>query len=243
MKRFFLPTIMFLFVIPAFAQNDEREKLKEEIRKEIEGERKREQLEKEIREEILIEEASKNLKAEWDDVRWGKENRIQSKVHVKDVVNLEGMSVSEIRELIKRWYLETFVDKRLTGRSTYNASNGKTVWSLENETPFVVETENRVFTRFVKCQKCIMSWGTSKEDGLFKMNIEMRQGRVLLVISDYYSESEDTYLSNFLIKRKKLVTDKRVDFLVEHYKSVTQSLLDYRATYDPSKPLRKVDDW
>jgi hypothetical protein len=75
------------------------------------------------------------------------------------------------------------------------------------------------------------------------MNIEIKNGRLLLTIADHFTDHQDSYMSNWVIKKKKLVLDGKTDMMVNHYRSVKSSLEEYQKTYDPSKPLRKVDDW
>jgi hypothetical protein len=64
LKHLFLSSIIFLFIIPAFAQDNERERLKEEIRKEIEAEQRDKDLREQLRNEILKEEAIKKAENE-----------------------------------------------------------------------------------------------------------------------------------------------------------------------------------
>ena len=69
----------------------------------------------------------------------------------------------------------------------------------------------------------------NRVDGFYRMDLRIKEGKVLLVIADYYIISEDSFLSAWLLKKKGLVKrpDDRIEALELEFVKLKKSLLKY----------------
>ena len=89
-------------------------------------------------------------------------------------------------------------------------------------------------------------------DGYYQLDIRIKEGKILLVMADMYSLREDTYLSNWILKKGTLIDrpDPRIDALEELFRKTSLALKEYVKAFvtpigspKPAVETEGVDDW
>jgi hypothetical protein len=191
--------------------------------------------------------------AELGELRWGKSNKKVVKLHIDEVIELSGKSVEQIHQLSELWYESSFVDKNLAYQYRWYGPTGDNQWVKERKKLYQVNESDRIWTQYILCEDCftIRKKSRSKSDGYFRVMISIRENRVNFVVADFRSVSEDSFVSDWIIKRNKLVErpDSRLSDLETHFTELKASYFNFLSTIDLSKDKedgaveKDLDEW
>ena len=196
---------------------------------------------------------------EFGEVHWDKEDEVKWKLHIKEVIPFEGRSTVEIHDLLESWYLDEFFSKGLGHSYRFHGVSGDFMWQSDTKKPFLINDSLRIHPKSIKCYDCLIAWPnaklTKRVDGLYRMDLRIKEGKVLLVVADHYILTENSFISDWLLKKHKLVKrpDARIEALELEFERLKESLLEYALNYNERKnkpdelkvPVEKkgVDDW
>lgn len=193
---------------------------------------------------------------EIDKIHWNKNDEIVTKMNIKEVLIFDGKSTIELGEMLSSWYLEEYFDKGLGYSYRFHGVSGDFMWQSDTKKPFIVKESERIYPKHIKCYNCMLAWANSKlkkrHHGYYQMDIRIKHGKVLLIISDFYSIISDSYLSDWLVKNGELADrpDARIEALELEFKKLKSNLLNYALHYKdrdieekPSGTEINVDDW
>jgi hypothetical protein len=211
---------------------------------------------------LLLALTSYGQRVELSEIHSGKDDETSVRMHVKEVIPFDGKSIAELHQMMEDWYTKTYVSKHIIYRYTFSYTNGDNEWKEIHDylpgkgafKPYDANTEDRILTPHIKCEDCLMAYKNAriKNDGYFKLDLRIKEGKVQLVLLKPYDVSADAYLSLWLIKRKALVKrpDPRLDALEALFQDVKSSLVEFSLEYDGKLEVpeikeekKGVDDW
>jgi hypothetical protein len=182
----------------------------------------------------------------YEDVRWGEAGVVKSKLHIKEVIKTDSLSASLCRKHIGDWLEERFIATKKVYKYGFYGVTGDWEWHKDRRQPLIVDDSLRIFTSFLKCENCAIGMRGTKQggDGYFRLDIQIKEGRFLLVMSDFYGIDEDSFLAIWLLKRGALIKrpDHRIDILESSFTSIKGDLIEFiMDSHNQSKG--SVDDW
>jgi hypothetical protein len=202
---------------------------------------------------LLVTIVCRGQSLEFSEVRWGVSGDVARKVHIKDVLEFPDKSVAELHSAVISWYLEEYFNKGLGHSYRFHGVSGDFMWQSDTKKPLLVNKEDWIIPKAIKCEKCMIAWGGSKakNDGIYALDIRLKEGKVLLVVADHYVLLENSFLSDWILKKGNLVKrpDPRIDVVEEEFEKLKASLYAYVQKFDPSaaKTVQPdqdgVDDW
>jgi hypothetical protein len=180
-----------------------------------------------------------------DKIHWGKDDGISRKANIKEVLVFDGKSISELHEMLKSWYLEEFFEKRLGYSYRFHGVSGGFMWQSDTKKPFIILEPERIHPKNIRCYNCMLAWKKSdlnkRHHGFYQMDIRIKHGKVLLVTSDFYSELNDSYLSDWIVKKGELVDrpDARIEALEIEFQKLKENLLVYEKNFGKDKQIEQ----
>lgn len=190
---------------------------------------------------------------DFSEVRWGKEGEIKTKLHLKETFEFEGKTVSELHDLLEKWYLAEVFDKGNGYSYRFHGVSGDFMWQSDTKKPFLLNEPNWIIPKAIKCDACMIAWPNAKlakrVDGVYGIDLRIKEGRVLLVVADHYIFTEDSFLSDWLLKRKGLVRrpDDRIEALEIEFTRLKKNIVEFVNTYiappNGNTTKKGVDDW
>jgi len=181
-------------------------------------------------------------KVEFDKIHWENDDRLVRKMHVKEMIPFNDKSANEVHDLVENWFTTTFLDKRKVFTYRIELSNGQLGWFADKDRPFYINQADRLWTRSVKCKNCfLVRYNRRKDewdDGYFQMDIRIKEGEALLVVTNYYSELLNNYLAN-VTQSETPATDREKKYfraLEVQFAKVKTSLIEF------SSDVKSIDN-
>ncbi|MCF8464870.1 MAG: hypothetical protein K9G41_08515 [Flavobacteriales bacterium] len=188
----------------------------------------------------------------FSEVRWGNEGEVKTKLHIKEALEFEGKSIAELHDLLERWYFSEIFDKGRGYSYRFHGVSGDFMWQSDTKKPFLVNEPDWIIPKAIKCDNCMLAWPNAKlkdrVDGVYALDLRIKEGKVLLVVADHYIFTENSFLSDWLHKKKELVntSDDRIAALEIEFKRLKENMVEFIHSYtEPQKDAVKkgVDDW
>lgn len=195
---------------------------------------------------------AKSQTLEFSEVRWGKEGEVKTKMHIKEALEFEGKSIDELHDLLITWYLKEVFEQGNGYSYRFHGVSGDFMWQSDTKKPFLVDQKDWIKPKAIKCENCMIAWKNAKlkdrVDGVYGVDLRIKEDKVLLVVADHYIFSEDSFLSDWMLNKKGLVKrpDDRIEALELEFEKLKNNLINFLNDYeDPSdsKPKKGVDDW
>ena len=200
---------------------------------------------------ILVLSVSNSLAQtlELGEVRWGKEGEVKTKLHIQEVLEFEGKSVDELHNLLEKWYLTEVFEKGNGYSYRFHGVSGDFMWQSDTKKPFLVNEKDWIKPKAIHCDECMIAWSNAKlkdrVEGVYGIDLRIKEGKVLVVVADHYIFSEDSFLSDWMLKKKGMVKrpDDRIEALEIEFDKLKKSIVEFILDYEPAKPEKGVDDW
>lgn len=202
---------------------------------------------------LLLFKFGSSQQLELGEVRWGKKGEVKTKLHIKEVLEFEGKTIEELHTILEKWYLdEVFTDG---GGYSYrfHGVSGDFMWQSDRKKPFLVNEADWIKPKAIKCDKCMLAWKSKSikdgQDGVYGIDLRIKEGKVLLVVADHYIFSEDSFLSDWLLSRKGLTKrpDERIEIVEQEFQNLKDNIIKYVSSYNnrpkETETEKSVDDW
>lgn len=203
---------------------------------------------------ILVLSVSDSLAQtlELGEVRWGTEGEVKTKLHIQEVLDFEGKSIKELHDLLEKWYLSEVFEKGDGYSYRFHGVSGDFKWQSDTKKPFLINEKDWIKPKAIHCEACMIAWNNAKlkdrVEGVYGIDLRIKEGKVLVVVADHYIFREDSYLSDWMLNKKGLVKrpDDRILALEMEFeklkKSIVEFILDYEPPTEPGTE-KGVDDW
>lgn len=184
-------------------------------------------------------------KVEVSEIRWDFDDRIVSKLHVKEVVKVDGYEREEIHDLFLQWLstkmkLGSVIDYEVDG------FNGQADWLQTKGQPYYVNSSRRIWTKSIKCESCLKAFKNARigGDGHYQLDFRIKEERFLLVMSNFYSLPNESYLSDWISNKNGITAkegDARLVAVESLFDSVKKEITDY--ILNSKKTEHPFDNW
>jgi hypothetical protein len=189
---------------------------------------------------------------QFSEVRWDKEGQIMKKLHLQEVILIEGKSADEIHDLLEAWYLTEIFEKGRGYSYRFHGVSGDFMWQSDTKKPFLVNEKEWIIPKAIKCEACMIAWANAKlkdrSDGVYGIDLRIKDGRVLVVVADHFTFRENSFLSDWLLKRDELVDrpDPRIEALEIEFQKLKTNIIEFVSNYKPPVPTpikKDIDEW
>jgi hypothetical protein len=184
-------------------------------------------------------------KAEVSEIRWDFDNKIVSKLHVKEVVSVDGYEMEEVRDLFLQW-LSTKMKSGSVIEYEVDGFNGQADWLQTTGQPYHVNSNRRIWTKSIKCEDCLKAFKNARVDGdgHYQLDFRLKEGRFLLVMSNFYSLPNESYLSDWITDKDGIAAkegDPRLVAIETLFESVKQEVTSF--ILSSAKTEHPFDNW
>ncbi|MBP9152728.1 MAG: hypothetical protein KBF73_10630 [Flavobacteriales bacterium] len=193
---------------------------------------------------LSIVSTSFSQSLEYSEVRWGLSDTISKQLHIKEVLPIEGVSKEELRDRTIRWLNMQLIKGSIIEWGTLNGQVGHDWWVAEGK-PYDVDGLHRIWTKYMMCKDCVKQTKNSKTGsaGFYKIDFRFKDGKMLMVMSGFYSFSFKMTLDNWMVDKGQLALDEndpRVIALTDLFKLVRE---DFKTFIAKDTLNHSIDNW
>ena len=181
---------------------------------------------------------------EYSEIHWGLSDAANKRLHVKDVLPFEGLAQEELKDRTNRWLdLQLSKDKVFEWRMGEGSS--KQSWFLAQGEPYDVDGLHRIWTKYMVCNECIMTFKNAKSgvEGHYRIDFRFQKGKLLMVMSSFYSSGDNTNVEDWMVTKGELTiepNDPRATALIEFFNLVKA---DLKTFIESAGKKQDIDNW
>lgn len=181
---------------------------------------------------------------EYSEIHWGLSDTISKQLHIKDILFFEGVSQEELRDRTDRWLNMQLTKDQIIEWGTLTGQVGHDWWIAEGE-PYDVDGLHRIWTKYMMCKDCVKQFKKSKTGSaaFYRIDFRFKEGKMLMVMSSFYSWSFKMSLDNWMVNKNGLTMDEndsRTISLIDEFNETKNDLKQYIIDCDSPE---SIDQW
>jgi hypothetical protein len=192
---------------------------------------------------------------EYSEIHWSYDDRIEEKLHFKEVVETPNIAIEDIRYRITLWlnwrWKSKGIHQWLDGKTNNAASTG---WSIAIDEPYSFESRYRIWTKYLTCDECIMVMKNAKKatPARYRLDLRLKEGKIQIVMTGFWGLDENVDVEGWMVKKGELIleqNDPRIEPLRTEFNNVVTEIQTFIQNPDQMmftgklETVKAIDNW